>query len=126
VKVLLDMNLSPAWVAYLSGMGVEAEHWSRVGPPGAPDTQVMAWARDHHQVIFTNDLDFSALLASTRDAGPSVLQIRLQDLMPVAVGELVLGVLRAHEAVLEAGAIVTVAANGARVRVLPLAGDRGE
>jgi predicted nuclease of predicted toxin-antitoxin system len=83
-------------------------------------TKVMEWARNGGYVIFTNDLDFSALLAVTRGVGPSVLQLRLQDLVPAAVGELVLRVLRAHEAALEVGAIVTVAANGERVRVLPL------
>ena len=85
----------------------------------------MTWARDKGYVVFTNDLDFSALLASTRDASPSVLQIRLQDLMPVAMGDLVIRVLRAHEVALNAGAIVTVAVNGSRVRVLPLGGEEG-
>jgi predicted nuclease of predicted toxin-antitoxin system len=56
----------------------------------------------------------------TREHGPSVLQLRFQDLLPDAAGDIVLRVLRAHEEVLMKGAIVTVAESGTRVRVLPL------
>lgn len=37
MKILLDMNLSPAWVEFLEGEGFEAVHWSLVGEPNAPD-----------------------------------------------------------------------------------------
>lgn len=120
VKLLLDMNLSPDWVPYLASAGFTAVHWSSVGPPNAPDVELMSWARASAFVVFTNDLDFSALLAMTRGTGPSVLQIRLQDLLPDGAGAVVLHVLRQHEAMLDAGAIVTLTDNGTRVRVLPL------
>ena len=42
--VLLDMNLSPEWISPLKGEGLEAVHWSSIGDPRAPDTEVMAWA----------------------------------------------------------------------------------
>jgi predicted nuclease of predicted toxin-antitoxin system len=73
--------------------------------------------------VFTNDLDFSALLAMTRASGPSVLQVRLQDLLPAAVGPLVVHIIRTYEANLLEGAIVTLAENATRVRILPLAID---
>lgn len=31
MKLLVDMNLSPRWVAVLVGAGVDAVHWSAVG-----------------------------------------------------------------------------------------------
>lgn len=31
MKILIDMNLSPNWVGFLKGAGVEALHWSEVG-----------------------------------------------------------------------------------------------
>ncbi len=31
MKLLLDMNLSPAWVRFLEENGFEAVHWSTVG-----------------------------------------------------------------------------------------------
>jgi predicted nuclease of predicted toxin-antitoxin system len=120
VKILLDMNLSPRWVAVLDAAGFAATHWSHIGRGNAPDVEVMNWARANDHIVFTNDLDFSALLAMTRSVGPSVLQIRLQDLMPDAVGDIVVRVLRDHEVALLKGAIVTIADNATRVRILPL------
>jgi predicted nuclease of predicted toxin-antitoxin system len=80
----------------------------------------MAWARDNNTVLFTRDLDFSALLAATEALGPSVIQLRTLDVMPDAIGSDVLRVLRQHGADLTAGSIVSVNRITARVRVLPL------
>jgi len=120
VKLLLDMNLSPTWVPFLAQAGVDAVHWSRIGAATAPDREVMAWARANDCIVFTNDLDFSALLAMTRETGPSVLQVRLPDLRPSSIGPFVVSALRDHEDALHQGAIVTITEGGMRARVLPL------
>src|SRR5262245_7607246 len=114
------MNLSPGWVGFLRENGFEAVHWSTVGDPRASDTTIMAWARDNGWIVLTHDLDFSALLAATKAAGPSVVQLRTQDIMPESVGYDVLRVVRQHGAALEDGAIVTLDRASARVRVLPI------
>ena len=44
MKVLVDMNLSPSWVEFLTARGVAATHWSQVGDPRAKDSTVMEWA----------------------------------------------------------------------------------
>jgi predicted nuclease of predicted toxin-antitoxin system len=44
VRVLIDMNLSPEWVAELTRYGYDAAHWSTVGDPRAADSAIMAWA----------------------------------------------------------------------------------
>ena len=80
----------------------------------------MAWARDHGFVVITHDLDFSALLASAEAAGPSVLQVRTQDVLPDTIGSDVVRVLRDHRAALDHGAIISVDELTARVRVLPI------
>lgn len=114
------MNLSPAWTGFLSRNGIEAIHWSEIGEPTAEDGVLMAWAREKGFVVFTHDLDFSALLATTRATGPSVLQVRAQDILPGAIGGDVLRVLREHAASFEAGAIVSIDEVASRVRVLPI------
>jgi uncharacterized protein (DUF433 family) len=76
MRLLLDMNLSPAWVDFLEAEGWETVHWHAVGEPNAPDGEIMVWARDHGCYVVTNDLDFSAILAATRAEGPSVVRIR--------------------------------------------------
>ena len=86
MKILLDMNLSPTWVGFLEQEGFEAVHWAAVGAPTASDADIMEWARQRHHIVFTHDMDFSALLAVTHAAGPSVLQVRAQDVLPDAIG----------------------------------------
>ena len=120
MKVLLDMNLSPAWVPFLEAAGLASVHWSTVGDPRAEDRELMTWARSRDCVVFTNDLDFSALLAITRGTGPSVLQVRTQDLLPAAIGGTILRLLTEHRSALLEGAILTVDDRGSRVRILPL------
>jgi len=118
MKLLLDMNLSPTWVRFLEENGFEAVHWSTTGEPTATDAVIMAWARNRGFVVVTHDLDFSALLASTEAVGPSVIQVRTQDVLPDAVGSDVVRVLRDHRAAQDEGAIVSIDELASRVRVL--------
>ena len=120
MKLLLDMNLSPTWVRFLEENGFEAVHWSTTGEPSATDAVIMAWARDRGFVVVTHDLDFSALLASTEALGPSVIQVRTQDVLPDAVCSDVVRVLREHRTALDEGAIVSIDELASRVRVLPI------
>jgi predicted nuclease of predicted toxin-antitoxin system len=123
VKIVLDMNLPPAWVAFFGQQGFEAVHWSAVGDVRATDAAIMEWARQAGYVVFTHDLDFSALLAATRANGPSVLQVRTQNVMPAAIGTHVLQVLKTYGQEIGRGAIVTIDEAAARVRILPIAVD---
>jgi predicted nuclease of predicted toxin-antitoxin system len=120
MKLLVDMNLSPTWCSVLREHGFEAEHWSHVGDPRAADTAVMQWAREHDCIVFTHDLDFTTLLATTNADGPSVVQIRTPMAMPGVSAALLIRALHAHAEALQRGALVTIDAAGERVRILPL------
>jgi predicted nuclease of predicted toxin-antitoxin system len=120
VKVLVDMNLSPAWIPVLQEAGLGAVHWSRVGGPSAKDPEIMGWARDNDYVLFTHDLGFGALLANTRAGKPSVLQARTQDVAPAVLGPRVVAALRQFASVLADGAVITLDEEGLRARILPL------
>lgn len=93
MKLLIDMNLSPAWIPVLESAGFDAMHWSALGPPDATDTILMMFARSHGYVILTHDLDFGAILAATQGAAPSVVQIRADDLSPASLSSAVIGAL---------------------------------
>ena len=82
IRLVVDISLSPAWVAVFTKHGWPADHWSAVGDPHAKDRIVMAWARENAHVVFTHDLDFGTLLALTRATGPSVIQVRTHDVLP--------------------------------------------
>lgn len=120
MKIVLDMNLSPEWVPFLTSAGFDAVHWSTVGDPRASDSALMAWARENGRLVFTHDMDFGALLAATRAKGPSVLQVRVKNTMPTAIGADVVRVLHLRRETIERGALVTIDKANARVRVLPI------
>ena len=50
----------------------------------------MAWARENRYIVFTNDLDYGALLFATAAASPSVIQIRAEDIRPASAEHAVL------------------------------------
>jgi predicted nuclease of predicted toxin-antitoxin system len=120
MKLLVDMNLSPAWAPYLAEQGFEAVHWSAVGAPDALDETIATYAVENQQVIFTHDLDFGAILAHTRDHRPSVIQARVEDITPETLGPTLARVLRQFEAEIDRGAIVTILPGRNKVRVLPI------
>src|SRR5947209_8617871 len=120
IQVLVDMNLSPDWVPLLVREGWHAIHWSTVGAPDATDRTIMDWAVANGYIVFTHDLDFGTTLALTHAHGPSVLQVRGQDVLPDHMGNLVVAALRQHEPDLASGALVVVDAGRRRVRILPI------
>ena len=119
-KLLLDMNLSPEWVSMLQAQGWEALHWSSVGDPRATDRELMDWAAANQYVVFTHDLDFGTMLALSHEAGPSVLQVRAENILPDHLGAAVVAALGQHEEDLSSGALVVVDEGRSRVRVLPI------
>lgn len=120
MKLLLDMNLSPRWVAVLTGAGHAAQHWSAVGAATAADVEIMAYATSHDLVLLTHDLDFGAILAASGGRKPSVIQLRSDDISPEAGAHLLLATLDQCGADLEAGALLTVDIGRTRLTLLPL------
>jgi predicted nuclease of predicted toxin-antitoxin system len=120
IKLLIDTNLSADWVPIFQSNGWSAIHWSTIGDPCASDRTIMDWASANHHVVFTYDLDFGTILALARATGPSVLQVRAEDVLPDRLQAVVIAALKQHEADLAAGALVVVDASRSRVRVLPI------
>jgi predicted nuclease of predicted toxin-antitoxin system len=120
MKILIDMGLPPAWQRTFEEHGFEARHWSEIGNPKAKDREILAWAREHGFLVFTHDLDFGHLLAFTHAAGPSVIQVRSEDVLPTSIGPVVLRALRQHQDLLESGALVVIEPADFRVRILPI------
>ncbi len=46
MKGLIDMNLSPLWVSFLAGEGIDAIDWSAVGQTWAADSEIFCAPRD--------------------------------------------------------------------------------
>ncbi len=120
MKILIDMNLSPAWVSVLKEAGHAAIHWSTIGTPNAPDREILGWAKAQGHVLFTHDLDIGAILAATSADAPSVIQIRTQDVTPDQAKNLLLSALRRFVKDLDQGALISIDEEKSRVRLLPL------
>lgn len=126
IKLVIDMNLSPDWVEVFVQAGIQCRHWADIGAVNAPDHEIMGWAQAHDHVVFTHDLDFGALLASSGKSGPSVIQIRSEDTRPATMGAIVVAAVLANLDDLNCGALVTVHPNRMRTRVLPLIQSQSE
>lgn len=121
MRLLVDMKLSPSWVAFLLSNDLEADHWSDVGNPTASDEEIMRYAFERDMIVMTNDLDFSAILASGGGTKPSVVQLRTFDLRPSKIDEHAVAAMRQVEDQLAKGAVLTIDMSGVRLRLLPLA-----
>ncbi len=119
MKFLVDMNLTPRWVATLAAGEFEAVHWSSLGPADATDRHIMDLARADGYVVLTHDLDFTTILALTNWDRPSVVQIRAEDPSPEAIGAFVIAALKQAEEELAEGAVLTIDAARVRLRILP-------
>jgi predicted nuclease of predicted toxin-antitoxin system len=82
------------------------------------DDVIMRWARDNDHVVLTADLDFGTLLVRSREARPSIVQLRMGDTLVRRVGDIVLAVLADTGADLAAGALVTIERGRYRIRRL--------
>jgi len=70
--------------------------------------------------VITHDLDFGAILAATKAVGPSVVQVRMQDVLSRRFEETLVATLQQFQEQLEDGALVSVDEAAARVHLLPL------
>ncbi len=120
MNLIVDMCLSPKFADASNAEGIPARHWSEIGAGNAPDITIFAFARREGAAILTADLDFGTLLASTRSGHPSVVQLRLPRIGFENAWEPTLRALRQFQTEIERGALVTVDAKTARVRLLPI------
>jgi len=121
MKIIVDVNLAVRWANMLSSRGIEAVHWTTIGAANAQDIEIMSYARQNGYSVFTNDLDFSAILVSTRANSPSVIQIRADDTRPEAHLDRVAEALIKHSAAIEQGTIITIDPYKTRIHILPFA-----
>ena len=47
IKIIIDMNLPPSWVAVFENEGWEAVHWSTIAEPSAADAEIMKYAKNN-------------------------------------------------------------------------------
>lgn len=120
MKILIDMNLSPAWVQEFELHKIAAVHWSAVGRFDAPDVILMEWARENNHIVFTHDLDFGTALALTKSEKPSVIQVRTQNVSIPYLSKMVISTIEQYADLLKKGALLVIDEDKKRIRILPL------
>jgi predicted nuclease of predicted toxin-antitoxin system len=123
-SLLLDANLPPSLVGRLAAAGVAAVHVGAIGLGTASDELIAEQARARGDVLVSHDLDFSRILATSGEAAPSVIVLRLRSLTPLALANGITVALARAGDDLRLGAIVTVEDSAIRVRMLPVATAR--
>jgi predicted nuclease of predicted toxin-antitoxin system len=119
MRILLDMNLSPRLATELIERDVEAVHWLDLGDPRATDSEILNYALSAGFTVLTHDLDFGAILAATNARGPSVVQIRTQDLLSESIAALIARILTSYENEIAYGCLITIDPVRSRLRLLP-------
>lgn len=120
MKILVDMNLSPAWVPIFIREGWQTVHWRDIGAPNASDYDILNWARKNEYVVFTHDLDFGAILAASNADCPSVIQVRTQDVTPDHIKQPLIQILNEYRDLVLEGALISFDESRSRVRILPM------
>ena len=71
--------LPPAIAAWLVARGFDAVHATDLGLYRAPDSEIVARAKQEARTIITADLDYPRLLAAARSIEPSLILFRNGD-----------------------------------------------
>ena len=80
----------------------------------------MAQARDADAIILTGDMDFAEIHAFESSVKPSVIQLRAKDMLPAALGALVVRALTIGGSNLALGAVITIKGERMRIAKLPI------
>ena len=120
MRLLADLHISPRTVEYLQSLGHDVVRVSQVLLPTSSDHQIIAYAVSDRRAILTQDLDFSAEIAVSGQAFPSLVLLRLSSSRIETVNAVLSDVLPTLEQDVKDGALITVEDHRLRRRRLPL------
>jgi predicted nuclease of predicted toxin-antitoxin system len=120
IRFLADMNISPKTVQSLRQQGWDITRVSQLLPVHTSDREILDYARQEEQVVVTQDLDFSNLLALVGYRRPSLITLRLATADPESITQRLLEVLPHIEQALTEGSAVTIGEVIVRVHMLPI------
>lgn len=114
------MNISPKTVKSLQQQEWSIIRISDILPANTPDYIILEFARNDSDVIVTQDLDFSNMIALNGYDRPSLITIRLFNSDPNIITKRLLEVFPNISHNLLEGCAVTIEETNIRVRKLPI------
>jgi predicted nuclease of predicted toxin-antitoxin system len=125
VKFLIDHNLSADVATGLNDLGHDAVPVSAYGLKKADDDVIFDRAASEDRIVVSADTDFGMLLAFRKSNKPSVILLRLFNIMQTASEQV--AIIEANlpniKADLEAGSMVVIEPSQVRIRRLPIGGE---
>jgi len=120
MRFLLDQGIARSVVDSLNRAGHDALHVGECNLTTADDPTLLERARSEDRIIVTFDSDFSALMALSSDAKPSIVHIRIEGMRADAQTDLILKLAEVYFDELQQGAILSVQAHTVRLKILPI------
>ena len=120
MKLLLDQGRARSTVGILARRGIHAQHVGHLGMAKSTDEAIIEFARNKQWTIVTLDGDFHALLAQSKQAGPSAIRIRIEGLKAEPMADVICKVIEQSAEDIHAGAMVTIDEGSMRIRRLPM------
>lgn len=120
LRFIADVHVSPLTVTALKLQGYDIVRSTDLLPATAADAEILEFARVDGRIVVTQDLDFSMLVALSKQSQPSLITLRLSSAKPDVVTQKLLEVLPTLEPELTEGVAVTINDDTVRIRKLPM------
>lgn len=120
LRFVADVHISPLTVTALKLQGYDIVRSTDLLPATAADAEILEFARVDGRIVVTQDLDFSMLVALSKQSQPSLITLRLSFAKPDVVTQKLLEVLPTLESELTEGIAVTINDDTVRIRKLPM------
>ena len=120
MRLVADVHIAPRTVAFLQSLGHDVVRVSEVLPVTATDREIIGRAIADGRTVLTQDLDFSAAIALTGGAFPSLITLRLSSSRVEYVNSVLQKILPLVGQDVLDGMIITVEDHRIRRRPLPV------
>ncbi len=117
------MGIAQSTGHFLRARGHDVVHLNEQNLERLPDDRIVAKAQQEERTIVTHDLDFGRIVALSGHSIPSIITLRLSDMTPTRVNNVLSIALVEATQPIERGALVTITDRGIRIRALPIDTD---
>ena len=119
MKFLIDNNLSPRLVEYLSDNGFESVHVKQLEMQKSSDEEIFQYAHKNELIIVSADTDFGFILSTWDQNLPSVILFRNFSTLPDRQIAALLSISKNYSSELIRGSIIIIEPSRTRIKTLP-------
>ena len=117
---LIDENMPADFCQAFQQCGYFAHHVSAFGLTNTPDETIVAFARQEGFIVVTHDLDFSRIMATSKEQLPSIVTFRIEALNMDLLENIIRSNFTDYEDLLNEGILLTIDDRRIRFKKLPI------